>query len=264
MLQEAIANVAKHADADQCTVILGEQDDGYLVRVVDDGIGTEHVETDFETPAGHLGLVLMRERAALAGGWFRISSIARQWHHRHVLGAARRRPAIQRSRLMRYRVLIVEDHQVVAEGLAALLNEHPELRVVAIASGVGEVEHLADVERIDVVLCDYWLPDGTGPEAVAALRVAPAGRGGRVPQRRQQRRGGSRRPGGRGRRVPGEERRRGRRRRRGPPGGRRGDPGAGPPAGEAPGAGGGNARTAPRSTPGGWTASPRGSGRSSA
>lgn len=72
---------------------------------------------------------------------------------------------------MRYRVLIVEDHQVVAEGLAALLNEHPELRVVAIAGGVGEVEHLADVERVDVVLCDYWLPDGTGPEAVAALRA---------------------------------------------------------------------------------------------
>jgi len=75
MLQEAVANVAKHADADECTVILGEQDDGYLVRVIDDGIGTEHVEADFETPAGHLGLVLMRERAALAGGWIRISSV---------------------------------------------------------------------------------------------------------------------------------------------------------------------------------------------
>ncbi|GAB3857503.1 PAS domain-containing sensor histidine kinase [Dactylosporangium cerinum] len=76
MLQEAVANVAKHADADECTVVLGEQDDGYLVRVVDDGIGTEHVEADFETPAGHLGLILMRERAALAGGWIRISSVA--------------------------------------------------------------------------------------------------------------------------------------------------------------------------------------------
>ncbi|WP_433078274.1 response regulator [Dactylosporangium sp. CA-139114] len=70
-----------------------------------------------------------------------------------------------------YRVLIVEDHQVVAEGLAALLNEHPELRVVALAGRVGEVEHLADVERVDVVLCDFWLPDGTGAEAVAALRA---------------------------------------------------------------------------------------------
>jgi two-component system nitrate/nitrite response regulator NarL len=70
-----------------------------------------------------------------------------------------------------YRVLIVEDHQVVAEGLAALLNEHPQLRVVALASTVGEVEHLADVERVDVVLCDFWLPDGTGAEAMAVLRA---------------------------------------------------------------------------------------------
>ncbi len=76
MLQEAVANVGKHADADECTVILSEQDGGYLVRVVDDGVGAEHTGSDFETPAGHLGLVLMRERAALAGGWFRISSIA--------------------------------------------------------------------------------------------------------------------------------------------------------------------------------------------
>ncbi|GAA2614442.1 response regulator transcription factor [Dactylosporangium fulvum] len=70
-----------------------------------------------------------------------------------------------------YRVLIVEDHQVVAEGLAVLLNEHPELRVVALASTVGEVEHLADVERVDVILADYWLPDGTGAEAAAVLRA---------------------------------------------------------------------------------------------
>ena len=70
-----------------------------------------------------------------------------------------------------YRVLIVEDHQVVAEGLAALLNEHPELRVVALSGTVGEVEHLADVEPVDVVLADYWLPDGTGAEAAAALRA---------------------------------------------------------------------------------------------
>jgi two-component system nitrate/nitrite response regulator NarL len=74
-----------------------------------------------------------------------------------------------------YRVLIIEDHQVVAEGLAALLNEHPELRVVALASSVGEVAHLADVERVDVALCDFWLPDGTGPEAVAALRAHQPG-----------------------------------------------------------------------------------------
>ncbi|WP_426505958.1 ATP-binding protein [Dactylosporangium sp. McL0621] len=71
MLQEAVANVGKHAGADRCTVILGEEQGGYLVRVVDDGVGAENLHTD----PGHLGLLLMRERAALAGGWFRISSL---------------------------------------------------------------------------------------------------------------------------------------------------------------------------------------------
>ncbi|WP_432975619.1 ATP-binding protein [Dactylosporangium sp. CA-233914] len=72
ILQEAVANVGKHAGADRCTVTLGEQEGGYLVRVVDDGVGAENLVTD----PGHLGLLLMRERAALAGGWFRISSVA--------------------------------------------------------------------------------------------------------------------------------------------------------------------------------------------
>ncbi|WP_432837033.1 ATP-binding protein [Dactylosporangium sp. CA-092794] len=71
MLQEAVANVGKHAGADRCTVVLGESEGGYLVRVVDDGVGAENLHTD----PGHLGLVLMRERATLAGGWFRISSV---------------------------------------------------------------------------------------------------------------------------------------------------------------------------------------------
>lgn len=71
ILQEAVANVGKHAGADRCTVILGEQDGGYLMRVVDDGVGAENLHTD----PGHLGLLLMRERASLAGGWFRINSI---------------------------------------------------------------------------------------------------------------------------------------------------------------------------------------------
>ncbi|GAA2370587.1 ATP-binding protein [Dactylosporangium salmoneum] len=70
MLQEAVANVGKHAGADRCTVTLGEQEGGYLVRVVDDGAGAADLHTD----PGHLGLLLMRERAELAGGWFRISS----------------------------------------------------------------------------------------------------------------------------------------------------------------------------------------------
>jgi RNA polymerase sigma factor (sigma-70 family) len=69
-----------------------------------------------------------------------------------------------------YRVLIIEDHQVVAEGLAVLLSEHPQLEVVGVAGDVAEVRRWADSEPVDVAVVDYWLPDGTGVDATAALR----------------------------------------------------------------------------------------------
>jgi RNA polymerase sigma factor (sigma-70 family) len=69
-----------------------------------------------------------------------------------------------------YRVLIIEDHQVVAEGLAALLSEHPDLEVLGVAGSVADVQRWAASEPVDVAVADYWLPDGTGVDATAALR----------------------------------------------------------------------------------------------
>lgn len=70
--KEALANVRKHARANNVQVRLAEQDGGVLVRVEDDGIGLS-ADTN-GSPPGHLGMVAMRERAELAGGWSRISS----------------------------------------------------------------------------------------------------------------------------------------------------------------------------------------------
>lgn len=72
------------------------------------------------------------------------------------------------------RVLIIEDHRVVAEGLRELIAREADLEVVGV---IGSVKGAADLPRetpLDVVLADFWLPDGNGAEAVAALR-----RGGR-------------------------------------------------------------------------------------
>jgi PAS domain S-box-containing protein len=70
--QELLANVRNHAHADNATVMLDERDDGYAVRVIDDGVG--FVPEELEPVPGHLGLAAMQERAALAGGWLRIDS----------------------------------------------------------------------------------------------------------------------------------------------------------------------------------------------
>lgn len=73
------------------------------------------------------------------------------------------------------RVMIVEDHRVVAEGLAALIESQGDLEVVGSAGTVAEAAELAAQLKPDVVLLDFRLPDGTGADAAAMIReVWPA------------------------------------------------------------------------------------------
>jgi len=71
--QEALVNVRKHARASHVEITLEEGDDGYTVRVKDDGVGFEPAASS-DPSLDHIGLTSMRERASLAGGWFRIES----------------------------------------------------------------------------------------------------------------------------------------------------------------------------------------------
>ena len=73
------------------------------------------------------------------------------------------------------RVLIVEDHRVVAEGLAALINHQADMKVVGSVGTVAECIPAAAELNPDVVLVDFRLPDGSGPDAAAAIRgIRPA------------------------------------------------------------------------------------------
>jgi PAS domain S-box-containing protein len=69
---EVLANVRNHARASTVAVELLVIEDGCLVRIVDDGVGYD--PADVEDRPGHLGLVLIKERVELAGGWCRIES----------------------------------------------------------------------------------------------------------------------------------------------------------------------------------------------
>jgi PAS domain S-box-containing protein len=74
--QEALANVRKHARARRVECAVSAVDDGILTRIADDGVGFDGSRNG--SVPGHLGLVAMRERAEMAGGWFRITSSAGQ------------------------------------------------------------------------------------------------------------------------------------------------------------------------------------------
>ena len=68
------------------------------------------------------------------------------------------------------RILIVEDHQVVAEGLSALLNDQPDMNVVGTAAGVEDALTRTAELNPDVALVDFRLGDGTGADAGAGIR----------------------------------------------------------------------------------------------
>jgi signal transduction histidine kinase len=91
--QEALVNVRKHAHATEVEITLEEGAEGYTLQVKDNGVGFEPSEIS-DPSLGHIGLTSMRERASLAGGWFRIEStsdsgtIAEAWIPQAEEGAA--------------------------------------------------------------------------------------------------------------------------------------------------------------------------------
>ena len=68
------------------------------------------------------------------------------------------------------RVLIVEDHQVVADGLAALINDQPDMTVIGQAGSVADSLARTAELKPDLVLIDFRLTDGTGADAAAGIR----------------------------------------------------------------------------------------------
>jgi PAS domain S-box-containing protein len=71
--QEAIRNVQKHAHARNVDVALSERDDGCVLRIADDGVGSSEGSDEKHRP-GHLGVSSMRERATVAGGSLQIET----------------------------------------------------------------------------------------------------------------------------------------------------------------------------------------------
>ena len=68
------------------------------------------------------------------------------------------------------RVLLVDDHQLLTGSLAQVLSHEPDIEVAGVAGSVAEARELSR-ERLDVVLMDYRLPDGTGAEATRAIKA---------------------------------------------------------------------------------------------
>jgi DNA-binding NarL/FixJ family response regulator len=73
------------------------------------------------------------------------------------------------------RVCIVDDHEVVREGLRAVLEKDGSMVVVGEAGTGAEARKVVAAERPDAVVVDFRLPDTTGDELCRALTAAHPG-----------------------------------------------------------------------------------------
>lgn len=68
-------------------------------------------------------------------------------------------------------VMIVDDHEVVRQGLRSLIEADGDMTVIAQAGGVAESIERAAVAQPDVVVMDVRLSDGSGIEATREIRA---------------------------------------------------------------------------------------------
>lgn len=77
-----------------------------------------------------------------------------------------RKPAKDKSR-----VLIVDDHAMMRQGLAQLINHEPDLVVASEADTAGQALNLIAARKPDLVLADISLPDKNGLELIKDILV---------------------------------------------------------------------------------------------
>lgn len=75
IVQEALTNVLRHAEATRVEVNSSQQQDGFLLSIRDNGRG---ITEDQKSGKRSIGLIGMRERAKLAGGVFQIEGVSGQ------------------------------------------------------------------------------------------------------------------------------------------------------------------------------------------
>src|SRR6266508_2264076 len=68
-------------------------------------------------------------------------------------------------------VILVDDHQVVRDGIRAMLQSQDDIHITAEAGSVREAIDEADRTRPDVIVMDVRLIDGSGIEATREIRA---------------------------------------------------------------------------------------------
>jgi signal transduction histidine kinase/CheY-like chemotaxis protein len=189
-VRELLLNVVKHAGTPQATVRMSlDEEDMVVLCVQDDGRGSDRLWVEGKTGGEQFGLVSIRERMDAMGGWLRAESAEGQGTT-VTLCLPLARPAVPEpasADVIRpqgptrsfppklpgmHRVLLVDDHAMVRQGLRALLDSYSDLCVIGEAADGEEAVSMVAVSFPEFVLMDVNMPNMDGIEATKQIKAA--------------------------------------------------------------------------------------------
>lgn len=180
-VRELLLNVAKHAKVDHATIEVREFDGHLLIMVADQGVGFDPDKAMAYEGGGAFGLFSIRERIDALGGKVKIESAngngcqitlevpvsvgplaehaeVERAYRSAVLNVAQTGP----ERGPEVRVLVVDDHALVRQGIANIIEEHSLLTVAGLAGDGVEALRAVEEAQPDVVLVDVNMPQMNG------------------------------------------------------------------------------------------------------
>ena len=72
---------------------------------------------------------------------------------------------------MKSRVIVVEDHPLLSDGLRQLIDKQPDLACVGIADNTSDGKRLVEERKPNLVLLDLRLKGGDSLDLIKTLRV---------------------------------------------------------------------------------------------
>jgi len=184
--RELLFNVVKHAKVDTACVACRQQDGRVQITVSDAGAGFDPATLWVAGgTAGGFGLSSVRQRLELLGGGLEVTSAPGRgsrctlWaplHHTRPDGTPATLPpakapleVLSEGKRQPIRVLVVDDHRVMREGLTQLLTAEPDVVVVGEAADGQQAAELTRQLWPDVVIMDINMPTLNGIEATRVI-----------------------------------------------------------------------------------------------
>lgn len=188
-VRELLFNVVKHAGVNEARIVLSRVEGQLQVTVEDEGKGfSMKGKEPAPTEEGGFGLFSIHERMGLLGGSLKVVSKPGKGTKMILRVPAKDqdksdipilsdegastpppRSSEQPGSGLEIRVLLVDDHRMMREGLQRIIEEEDDLTVVGEASDGEEAVKLAQETYPDVIIMDVNMPGMNGIEATREI-----------------------------------------------------------------------------------------------